>query len=367
MIVHLRPRAPFTKGAPRSDTMFGAIAWAIRWLYGETALVDLLEQTEAAVEAGAQPPLVISSLFPSLSDRKGKILLLPKPLLPPAFGESLHNLQDYRRAKEFRRAKYVSRRVFEEIASGRLNESALQSDIGRGDESRYCLASDAIVTREEAGRLRPLQKLVVEGETARNTINRLSVSTSDGGTLFYEPIASGRALHSIGVESGFYLIVRTGGERAEEVHETVKSALRFLGDKGFGGDTTIGRGHCEVSFDDADDIDGDPQGTRLVTLSLMHPGPGDLAHLAAQQTSVYAKLEKRKGFIESSYSNEVRRIWKPTLFMLVEGSTFPRNAERQVYGKLFADGSRREGMKHRTRINGLACTAAIRESAGESA
>lgn len=362
MIVHLQPRAPFTKGAPRSDTLYGAISWAIRLLYGEEALIRLLEETEAAVSNRTAPPLVISSLFPSLRDREGRLLLLPRPLMPPAVTGSLDSLEDYQESKRLRRANLVSRSVFDAIAAGELDETALHSEFARRDAGRFRLVSNAIVTSAEAERLRPLTRLVVNGETARNTINRLSVSTADGGQLFYQPITSTRSLAKLGIESGFYFIARAGGERAGEVSAMVKAAMHFLGEKGLGGDTTVGRGHCEVEIDDNDDVTGAADGSRLVTLSLLHPSADDLAHFAERQRSILVKLEKRKGFIESAYTSEVRRIWKPTLFMFGEGSTFPRDGARPVYGQLYTDRSQREGLSFSARINGLACTAAMRES-----
>ena len=85
MIVYLLPRAPFAKAAPRSDTLFGAICWAIRWLYDEETLVKLL-----AGFADGQAPFILSSLFPyvenTTTNPAPKILFVPRPLLAPNFG-----------------------------------------------------------------------------------------------------------------------------------------------------------------------------------------------------------------------------------------------------------------------------------------
>ena len=64
MIVYLAPRAPFAKSVPRSDTLFGGIAWAIRLLYDEKTLADLLDEFDRAIAARQPPPFVLSSLFP---------------------------------------------------------------------------------------------------------------------------------------------------------------------------------------------------------------------------------------------------------------------------------------------------------------
>ncbi|MBL8149871.1 MAG: hypothetical protein JNN15_08080, partial [Blastocatellia bacterium] len=82
MIVYLLPKSPFTKSAPRSDTLFGAICWAIRLLYGQQKLVDIIEKFDAAIESARPLPFLLTSCFPYFQDKQGKIHFLPKPLLP---------------------------------------------------------------------------------------------------------------------------------------------------------------------------------------------------------------------------------------------------------------------------------------------
>ncbi|HXG67494.1 MAG TPA: type III-A CRISPR-associated RAMP protein Csm4 [Blastocatellia bacterium] len=360
MIIYLRPRAPFTKSAPRSDTLFGAIAWAIRLLYGELQLVGLLEDFEAAIASQSPPPFTISSLFPYFEDEGGKIHFLPRPLRPPAAITGLEDRAAYQDFKDLRRAGFVSQGVFNRIMLGELDETAIYAEL-RHPAGGVRLKAGALMTPEEHRRAGQMARLVIRGEVARNAINRLTGSTAgDGGQLFYQPVAAVGSGGRHGGRGGFYFLARPG---SAEVKAMMQAALRFLGDKGFGGDSSIGRGHCAVEFDDGDFITAAADGERLVTLSLMHPGKADVEHFAKHQHATYARLERRKGFIESAYVEEARRVWKPTLFMLGEGATFPRDGDRSVYGTLFADDSPREGMAFQARINGLAYTVAIKGEA----
>ncbi|KAF0193787.1 MAG: hypothetical protein FD167_5921, partial [bacterium] len=75
----------------------------------------------------------------------------------------------------------------------------------------------------------------------------------------------------------------------------------------------------------------------------------------------YAQLEKRKGFLETAYVGGIEsRVWKPTLFMLAEGSTFLPDNDRQVYGKLYEEKEPRS-LGYKLRINGLAYTVTMKK------
>ncbi|HQR35002.1 MAG TPA: type III-A CRISPR-associated RAMP protein Csm4 [Blastocatellia bacterium] len=357
MIFYLTSQAAFAQGVPRSDTLFGAICWAIRWLYGEKELAELLAAFDASVEKQTAPPFVISSVFPFFEDYAGKILFLPRPLGAIDLSDSLQQVETYQSFKRFQKAKFVSRSVFDLVASGKLDEAQIYAQLNQNDVGSFRLHGGALMTQAEYERVKVLPSLISAVELPRNSINRISVATSGtGGQLFYQPVASGRALSKLNTRSGFYFLARSAESATTEM---LKAAMRFLADKGLGGDFSVGRGHCEVSAD-SDDIVGDTGGTRLMTLSLMHPSPTDLQHLNQNRSATFARLERRKGFLEGSFVIPIKQIWKPTLFMLGEGSTFLRDGERNTYGNLFAESRQREGLGFDVRINGLAYTVGMK-------
>jgi CRISPR-associated protein Csm4 len=349
MIVYLKPCAPFANSAPRSDTLFGAIAWAIRALYGEDELVRLLERFDQALASQSEPPFLVSSLFPYLEpagdsgegDSGGhrRTLFLPRPLLGTSFELPPENRNGYRLFKKFQRTDWMSLGVFEPLARGELSETELWAQLLIGPEGRYRLHAGAVMTAEESGIGPALRSLIRTGESVRL-----------GEKPFYAPFAAPQA--SAHARTGFFFLVR----QQEELIEPLKTALRFLGDRGFGGGVSTGRGYCEIEFDDRDWSPGSADGGHLVSFSLLHPSAADRLHFTRRQNDCRARLERRRGVIESAYAGDAMNVWKPTLVMLAEGATFPRDGGRQLYGSIFKERELRRGLSERLRINGLAYT-----------
>jgi CRISPR-associated protein Csm4 len=359
MIVYLRPKSPFNKAVPRSDTLFGAIAWTLRVLYGKPVLEALLDRFDAAVRDQRQPPFVLSSLLPYFQDAKGRIRLLPRPLTrpPAALSGDVASYQDMKRA---RKVDFVSETVFAGIAEGRTTEASLLQEMAKGKASSYRLRHESIVGADEHQRMLALPNLLVESEFARNQINRMAVATGEGGALYYEPTVGSSSAPASEAHGGFYFLVRLGPDEPE-TPDQLKAAMRFLADRGIGGDSSIGRGHFEVEFDDGANFPIEPSSSEtLMTLSLLHPSPRDIAHIAEHSDQTFSRIERRKGFVENSYTGELAQIWKPTLFVLAEGSTFPRDGNRKIYGTVFKESAARPGTDFALRINGLGYTTGLR-------
>ncbi len=349
MIVYLYPKAPFANSVPRSDTLFGALAWAIRLLYGRQKLEALLEGIESAIADDAELPMLLSSLFPFFEDEHGRILFYPRPMLPPV-SLKIQDESTYASIKKLKRASYLSDSLFKRVIAGQLSEQALFDGLEREDFFNY---QGMLMTREEKQRVQVLGKLQVRGEVARNTISRLSNSTDSevGGQLFYQKIVTARSLSQ--VRGGFFTLLHSQDTDMAQV------TIRYLADKGIGGDTTVGKGHCDVEFGE-DSLKQIEAGERLITLSLFYPGQRDREMLKENKGKVYGQIERRKGFLEASFLQGVGRVWKPTLLTFKEGSTFP-DAGRRVYGTLYTEERTRAGMDYRVRVNGLAYTVKMKE------
>jgi CRISPR-associated protein Csm4 len=361
MIVYLKPRAPFSKSPPRSDTLFGAIAWAVRLLFGEDELIKLLEQFDEAVELRKSEPFLISSLFPFVESRTGRTLFLPRPLLGSDFAPEIDNQQSYRLYRKLLQTNWISLTIFNELAKGESSELDLWKRLSNGDQRPYRLHAGALMNGEEYDRTRALSSLTVTGESIRYSVNRLSFSDVDrGGEIYYRTFAATRAPANINLKTGFFFLLRVDDSRNSGLEGKLKAALRFLGDKGFGGGASTGRGQSDVEFEDKEIEVGNDEGTHMVSLSLLHPSAADRQHLAQHKEQVFAWLERRKGFIESAYAPQTEHGWKPTLVMLAEGATFPRDGERRLYGSLYKEKIVRRGLNGHLRINGLGYTLPIR-------
>lgn len=372
MIIYCYTNAPFAKSVPRSDTLFGALAWAIQLLYGELELVKLLKQFEEALAAQKPVPFVISSFMPCFKyGSKTPIRFVPRPFLPATPAEETpdkQNTLDYQKIKKFKKVTYWSESIFNKVIEGEQSETQIRQNTVLVDDKYvsqpgYCVQGEMLMADSEYQQMQCVPSLLFEDAIARNSIDRLANSTGEVGQLYYESVVGTKAAKSLSndkrdpIKTGFYLLVRTNGD--PHVAKMIKAACYFLGDKGFGGDTTIGRGYGEIECADQELFD-QTGGERLVTLSLLHPSTTDKSYFAQQAKAIYGRLERRKGFIEVAYTTEYKRVWKPTLFMLSEGSSFPKDVDRTVYGTLFQDKNERGSLGFVPYINGLAYTVAMK-------
>jgi CRISPR-associated protein Csm4 len=298
MIVRLMPTGRFLGGLPRSDTLFGALCWGIRWTQGEPTLLELLE----ACERG-DPPIVLSSAFPFAEGDGGPVYYMPRPLSWSPVG-SAETVEAYSRTKGLKRAAYCSLSLFHQIVSGHPPAAESLSEPKSG-----CLAAPG----------EPIPQ-VQELDVDRNTINRVTGAVQEGRLFFGEETGVG--------DGGAYFLIRI---RDGTVRPLVESALRFLEDRGIGGDASVGRGQVRIQIEDGDLLPEIPGASHCVTLSLLHPSPRDRDHLAAVAGQSAYRLVKRKGRVESLYA-PTEQPWKSTLVMLSEGSVFPRDGDRPVYG-----------------------------------
>lgn len=298
MIVRMKPSGRFLGGLPRSDTLFGAMCWGMRWIHGEPRLLEVLD----ACERGS-PPFVLSSAFPYAGGESGRVYYLPKPLSwSPAV--STQTVEAYSRAKRLRRVTYCSLSIFRQIVSGQPPALGSLADPGSG-----CLAAPG----EPAPRIETL-------DVDRNTINRLTGAVQEGRLFFGEETGIG--------EGGAYFLVRIRDAAARPL---IESALRFLEDRGIGGDASVGRGQFRVTIAEGELLEESNDASHRVTLSLLHPSARDREHLVAGAHRSAYRLVKRKGRVESLYA-PTEQPWKSTLVMLAEGSVFPRDGDRPVYG-----------------------------------
>jgi CRISPR type III-A-associated RAMP protein Csm4 len=247
-----------------------------------------------------------------------------------------------------------------------LREFDLWKSLSTGDQRAYRLHVGALMTGEEYDRTRSLSSLIITGESVRFPVNRLALEQEDRREeIYYRTFATTRASGKMNLKTGLFFLLRVNDPFDSSLEVKLKTALRFLGDKGFGGGASTGRGHNTVEFDDKEIESGNGEGAHLVSLSLLHPSAADRRHLSQHQAQVFARLERRKGYVESAFAPQTERAWKPTLVMLAEGATFPRDGERRLYGSLFKEQIVRHGINGNLRINGLGYTVPIKRMKDE--
>ena len=284
--IFLEPRGAY-RNELHSDTLFGLICWAIRQVFSEARLVELLEGFVVG-----QPPFLISSAFPCAKDGSAWKPFLPRPLLPPPELDKLGK-EEAHRLKRYKRLRYIPAEHFKQFLQGDYSErSYYASDV-------WEKLADPVP--------RPTDRL-------HSAIDRLSGTTDGEGRLF--------ARLEYRTAGLFFLLY---GEETE----LVVQALRFLDDFGWGGGNSVGYGHFAAT--ECKSPLGDPvaEPARFVTLSLYHPRPDELGHFRAGE--VWYELIVRKGKVGGHFL-QADDFWKRSVLMFAPGSTFPARAERQVYG-----------------------------------
>ena len=286
--VYLKPRSTY-RTVLHSDTLFGCVCWAIREVFSEARLEELLKQFDSE-----NPPFLLSSAFPFRDNESdGRTHFYPRPMLMPTELKIPKDVDEAEQQKKFRKVKWVSEETLSKFASGAWNEADYY-------------ASD---TWDAEG---PGEKAV---EVQHNTIDRLSGGTTPSGNLY--------SLTEYNISDGglFFLI---DGET-----EVVEGALGFLEHFGIGGDSSLGKGQFEIEVTDADLPAVPEDADRFMTLSLYAPRESEMATVCSD--GAWYNLVVRKGKVGGPFLR-VDDFWKKSLTMFAEGSTFPMT-EQKPFGR----------------------------------
>jgi CRISPR-associated protein Csm4 len=292
--VHIELKGPFITEF-QSDTVFGHICWAIRYLYGDDKLTKFL----AAYDDTKLPPLLVSNGIP-----EG---YLPKPILPPVTQDDLNDLvkrdnrvADSYRIKVLKRLPFIPRDLFEHLQ--RREWTPL--DLFRALNDRY----PTTVDEEYAGVTIPVQ---------HNTVNRVTNRVETGlytqEETFY-PTGGGK----------LDIFIRTPFFKTEELD----AIFTVIGKGGFGKKKSTGKGHFEFTITPGSDLPQSPKPNGFVTLSSFIPTRND------PTDGWYAVLQKF-GKLGGEFASSVTPFKVP-LLMFAAGSTFrdPEFFNESIYGSL---------------------------------
>lgn len=296
MLIYLKPLSIFPE--LHSDTLFGAITYAISQLYPEK-IDEMVESFEN------EPPFIISSTFPFIfkkdfKDGK-KIKFYPKIIFPNKskdFDEKFHP-KDF---KEYKKVKFIEESLFFDLLKGKLNEN----DILR-NYSHYKYTK-GLFMRQSYG----IDFNFGENIIPNNNVNR---KTNETEGIFY---TSGNEFKNMGL---FFLVEFAN----DEYKPIIKAAMKFLKDRGFGRDISTGKGHFDYFIDEDYSIN-QYDGNYFVTLSRFIPNSDDLAHI--NEFASY-EIDSKRG---KSSSNEIRK----QIRFFKEGSVFPDY--KKYYGRIVQSG-----------------------------
>jgi len=230
---------------PPSDRLFGAVAWATVWLFPEDRWF---------VETPSR--FVFSSAFPVIHG----VRYWPKPVAPPT------RLDLSPKAKAFKKVRYVSEAVWTAWMNGRAPTDAWLQLV---QENRWCIHGGgiALATREEVRGPGPYPAVLRPEPVPHARIDRLTMATVPSGTLYFEEATF------VAPHVRFWFAVRMNPEDLS----LFKALMRFLEDRGIGGNRSVGMNHFRlVAIEPMNHPWWQPRSRRWVNLSVFVPDPDEL-------------------------------------------------------------------------------------------
>jgi len=261
----------------RSDTLFGALCWAHRELYGKKNLEELLKKFKSARKTH-DLPFFISSTFPFMKE----YFFLPNPLSSGL------------------KEEFLEKSLFELVIKGETPE---KEEIGKINEEKTFatlkgFAAERTILEENEI---PFRYIGVQ----KNVQNRISKETDTyivGGMVFKEGC-------------GLYFL---------EEGKDLFPELKYLGENGIGGNRSLGMGRFDVKKEEIV-IDTPDEVGYQVLLSLCLPKEEEIEKilLAKESRSRYI-LEKRVGWVDGT------SIRQKGFRMLKEGSVVEKKGEELI-------------------------------------
>ncbi|RKD31285.1 type III-A CRISPR-associated RAMP protein Csm4 [Thermohalobacter berrensis] len=305
-MVKLNPYGSITR-FPDSQTLFGSICWAIRDMYGEDVLEDILENFYEH-----ENRFVVSSVFP-----RGLISI---PMEVWTTVEETNNLLDsikgdkskiIKRAKLLKKAKYMTLEVFRCYMKGSFNKKDMYQSILLGDgKGKYKLIENILAFSDE--KVSKVSYKVDKGK--RNKINRKSGSTEEGNLYYYN-----RTFLDKNAE--LYFFIKTNNI------EFFEPIFRYLSDSGIGSDKSIGANSYKVELGNKFTYEKNIYESILFSKYIPYYDEIDW-------DNSYFKIEFGSYKVESRFKFMGQDIFKNEVGYLTEGSKIMLKANKEIYGQL---------------------------------
>lgn len=267
----------FASSELHSDTLTSALA-ALKAQHGASSQ-EIAEFLDG---------LSLSSAFPFADD----IYFLPKPLSVDQIEVEGKDSTEYR--KKLKKVQYIDSRVWPQFITS-----------GQVPKVRPLQLHDEFLTAGEVEEFKtPYRKQVNQ---------RVAVSRS--GEEASEPFYFEWLYFDEQRDCGFYVITDAQGPLLAEL----ESLLKELGETGVGTDKTVGGGQFTVTTDDIELPDSESADC-YISLSLFLPSLAENTAIDLRE-SCY-ELMLRGGYMAGSSQESLRHLWKKSVYMYKEGSTF---------------------------------------------
>lgn len=290
----IKPISPFQTPL-HSDTLFGHICWALRYLKGENELVNFLKAFD-----DNKAPLIISSGFPKD--------YLPIPILRPLSIEEEETLQkQYKSKLDFVR----DMKFLKKVSYVRMSAiSILKDSLSYYNLYFKHLLGEILLENPELSKT---------DEVWHNAKNRLTDKVIEGKLFAKQDIFFKEdAELNVYIDDSYF-----GRKDLCEIFD-------FISRSGYGGDKSVGKGAFKYDLLDGLDLPESDTPNAFVTLSHYHPKEGDFKE---GYYDVITKFGKLGGHWASGIDGGP---FKMPLVMMNPGSVFIPENHRNFYGSLVA-------------------------------
>lgn len=326
--VLISPKSAFAS-ALQSDTIFGHICWAIKYLDGEGALLRFLDEYNTT-----NPPLILSDGIP-----EG---YLPKPILKPLsiqeresiFNEFFENSKENRvlfasALKRFKKQPYISIDALnilkDTLSYYNLYHLVFQQqlcpqnfismpEVCQGTSFWGCPVINYTLDPSECPHKVDITK---EGEVYRNKKNRLSDTVEQEGGLFSSKLLFYQKRIIIYIKEQYFGISK------------IKDIFEFISTSGFGADKSIGRGRFVFEIKEGYTLPVSDTPNGFVLLSSYFPQPSN------DPIDGYYEVITKFGKLGGDWASG--NPYKQPLLMIKSGAVFFDTHVREYYGGLIPD------------------------------
>ena len=289
MIIYIEPRSSFRPLS--SDTLYGAVV---------NTFQTLSEDFDELLSLTKKPSFLISSAFPFVLGSEVSHFF-PRPIDKPQETGNIDNTV----RKEMKRVRYIHETVFNKWIQGEIDEEKLSKNI-----DNYTIIDGLLYPKDLN-----LDFRIKSLDTARNSLNRLT-HFSD---FFF---TSGYYYKNAGL---FFMVRFLDKEFESKYSDLLLGSFKFLRDRGFGGDVSVGKGHFEIyETSEKEVINETADGNRFISLSKYLPTDDEIKAFQEKRNLYYDFYTKRGRDSSGSIRKKVR--------FFLEGSTFPQLG-KDVYGK----------------------------------
>lgn len=293
----------------QSDTIFGHICWAIRFLNGESS--KKLDAFLNSFDDNKNPPLLVSNGFP-----RG---YLPKPIIQPIKQEELETvvetgdrIENSSKIKHIKNMAYIATSDFRLLQKEKLTPIKLfKAMFGRYDS----IASD----------LNKVQSSLVQ----HNTINRIEGTVKIGGLytqeeFFYDFEDKSSVIFEIYLKTNFF------------IKKELNIIFEYIKASGFGKDKSTGKGYFDFEIKEGIDLPEAENPNAFMTLSSYIPAKMDPVK---GYYKTFLKFGKLGGLYAKGTTEVGGNPFKKPLIMFSAGSTFYDSdfSYGKAYGSLLND------------------------------